>query len=134
MRLTSATLAVILAGLPLAGIGCALLCASGLSDSAHTMGGSADRGSEHTVNRNCNEPPAAGVQFRGPAGQDCGGTVVQAPSFAAYRADAHVRIEPAAPVSIDARLRVRVSAEPASFYERPPGTDPPTATPLVLRV
>ena len=135
LRVISTVLLVVLTGLPVAGLTCAVACA--LDASTHASTGSAHHGPEDARTPNCDTPPTSGgVQLRGAAGHDCGvhDVTLRQASFAAHRADALLRSAAAAIESIDIQVAPHSLVDRQPLYRRPPGTDPPTRTPLVLRV
>ena len=136
LRTIGAALVVILAGLPVVGVTCALLCASDTPGSGHASNGASHHGSAEGDKRECDPPSAAAdVQIRG-SEHDCGihDGVRQAASVVADRADTSFRFGTAALASIDLRVASTSVVDRQPIYRRPPGTDPPTRTPLVLRV
>ena len=124
----------ILAGLPVAGTVCALLC----NPAAGTRNGDGTGSAHHGAGASCREASssAAGVQILSASHHDCGsheGTLALVLSTAAAaRADWDFVPPPARTVA-HARFASYPSFEPEATYSVPPGTCPP-ATPLVLRV
>lgn len=136
LRTIGAALVVILTGLPVVGMTCALLCASHMPSSAHVSNGASHHGSSDGDKRECDPPSAAAdAQIRG-SEHDCGvhDGVRQAASVVADRADTSFRLGTAALASIDLHVASPSVLDRQPIYRRPPGTDPPTRTPLVLRV
>jgi hypothetical protein len=123
-------LLTVLAGLPVSGTVCAMVCESASSATAP----------HHGSGQKCEDPapPSSGPQISGYPEHDCSthdGAVRQASTTAAERADVTTRsssiIIGAAVITESVVLR-----NPQTFfdYSSPPGTAPPTTTPLVLRV
>ena len=129
-RTISILVLTLLTALPVSGTLCAMLC-----DSAAKATAAAHHGS----GKNCEEPPrpSAGTQIQGVSEHDCSthdGAVRQATSTVASRADgvagAVLLATPTARAITTSSIRVDSSFD----YDAPPGTTPPTTTPLVLRV
>ena len=122
-------LLTVLAGLPVSGTVCAMVCESA-SSTATTHHGSGQK---------CEDPapPSSGPQISGYPEHDCSthdGAIRQASTTAAERADVTTKL---APIIIGAAaIESVVLRNPQTFfdYSSPPGTAPPTTTPLVLRV
>ena len=122
-------LLAVLAGLPVSGMVCAMVCESA-SSAATTHHGSGQK---------CEDPapPSSGPQISGHPEHDCSthdGAIRQASTTAAERADVTKK---SAPIIIGAAaIESVVLRNPQTFfdYSSPPGTAPPTTTPLVLRV
>ena len=128
-RAISIVVLAILTALPVSGTLCAMLCDSwaNAAPSAH-----------HGSGTECEEPRSAsrGTQIQGSSEHGCGthdASVRQATSRVAQRADGvagsvllltlTARAITTAPIRLD-----------SLDYDAPPGTAPPTTTPLVLRV
>jgi hypothetical protein len=129
-RTISIVVLTILTALPVSGALCAVLC-----DSAAKATASAHHGS----GIDCEEPrpPSTGTQIQGVSEHDCSthnAAVRQATSTVAVRADgvtgSVLLATPTALAITTALIRVDSSFD----YDAPPGTAPPTAIPLVLRV
>lgn len=129
-RTISIVVLAILTALPVSGTLCAMLC-----DSSSKATASAHHGS----GTDCEEPrsPSTGIQIQGVSEHDCSthdAAVRQATSTVAARADSVagsvLLATPTARSITTALIRVDTSFD----YDAPPGTAPPTTTPLVLRV
>jgi hypothetical protein len=122
-------LLTVLAGLPVSGIVCAMVCESASSAAA----------THHGSGQKCEDPapPPRGPQISGYPEHDCNthdGAIRQASTTAAERADVTTK---SSPIIIGAVAIESVALRnPQTFfdYSSPPGTAPPTTTPLVLRV
>ena len=124
----SALVLVVLAGLPVSGALCAIVCDSANASSSH-----------HGSSTNCEERAGTlgGLQIQAPSEHDCanhdgvvGQIAVPATERTALNA-ASALSDPAAPrLPISASLPSRA----ATAFASPPGPVPPTTTPLVLRV
>jgi hypothetical protein len=129
-RTISIVVLAILTALPVSGTLCAMLCDSSAKSSASA---------HHDFGTNCEEPrsPSTRTLIQGVSEHDCSthdAAVRQATSTVAERADGvagSVRLAtPTARAITTALIRVDSSFD----YDTPPGTAPPTTTPLVLRV
>jgi len=127
----SLVLLIVLSALPVSGAVCAMLC-----DSAAASRAAAHHGSGQPCDEQA--PPSSGAQLRGALGHDCGdhdAVVGEATTATAYRA-----ASVAAPPSLQAAVPVHetisnlIGSASVSAYRTPPGSTPPTASPLVLRV
>ena len=129
-RTISIVVLAILTALPVSGTLCAMLCDSSAktTTSAH-----------HGSGAECEEPSPAstGTQIQGGSEHDCSthdAAVRQATSTVAQRADgvagSVLLATPTARAITTAPIRVDSSFD----YDAPPGTAPPTTTPLVLRI
>ncbi len=122
-------LLTVLAGLPLSGTVCAMVCESASSAAA----------THHGSGQKCEDPapPSSGPQISGYTEHDCSthdGAIRQATTTATERADLTTK---SAPIIIGAAAIVSVvPRNPQTFfdYSSPSGTAPSTTTPLVLRV
>ncbi len=122
-------LLTVLAGVPVSGTVCAMVCESTSSATA----------THHGSGQKCEAPapPSSGPQITGFLEHDCSthdGAIRQASTTAAERADVTTK---STPIIIGAVAIESVALRnPQSFfdYSSPPGTAPPTTTPLVLRV
>ena len=125
----AAVLLAVLAGLPVSGTVCAFAC--GWPSSAASA--------HHGSGQKCEEPaqPSSGPQISGTSEHECrthDAAVRQATTTAAERADLTAK---SVPLMIGVIQTKSVSLrDPQAFlvYGSPPGTAPPTTTPLVLRV
>ena len=132
-------LLVVLTGLPVAGLTCALACALDHSSETHASTGSGHHSSDDEGGQpDCDTPSTPGdLQLRRGGSHDCGihdGTIRQAVSVAALRADVALGSTAATFASMYAQVSPQSIADRESIYRRPPGTDPPPRPPLVLRI
>ena len=118
-----------LAGLPVSGTVCAMVCESASSAVA----------THHGSGQKCEEPahPSTGPQISGHSEHDCSthdSVVRQATTTAAERAD--MTAKSAAPIIVAVQIESVAVRDSQTFLDHssPPGTAPPTTTPLVLRV
>jgi hypothetical protein len=120
-------LLTVLAGLPVSGTVCAMVCESASSAVA----------THHGSGQKCEEPasPSTGPQTSGHSEHDCSydGAVRQAATTAAERADMTAKSAPLMIGAVQIELALRVS-QTFLGYSSPPDTAPPPTTPLVLRV
>jgi hypothetical protein len=131
-RLVGLIVLATLTALPVSGAVCAMLCDSAASSvtmaSAHHHGASRHAARTH---------PFAEVQIQAVSEHDCSdhdGALRQASTSADDRANWSVTSVPLVSSYISATLNARAGSEPHLDYRVPPGTAPPTTTPLVLRV
>ncbi len=129
-RTISIVVLTILTALPVSGTVCAMLC-----DSSTKATASAHHGS----GTNCEEPspPSTGTQIQGVAEHDCSthdAAVRQATSTVAQRADGVAGSVLLATLTARAITTAPIRVDSSFDYDAPPGTAPPTTTPLVLRV
>jgi hypothetical protein len=127
---------MILAALPLAGTICAMTCLSGSSAVAtHHEDGQDCESSMATSSDSSDASPGARIGVLSDYGcRSHSSTLPQMATTAAQRADLAVIAAPAASGPVHP-LFGSITASDAHFrYTPPPGTAPPTATPLVLRV
>ena len=119
----------VLTALPVSGTVCAMLC-----DSTATASASPHHGSGKKVE----EParPSAEVQIRGVSEHDCCtyDAVVRRTSTTASARAAGVAAPLLAVAPVHAAVRALPALETAFAHSAPPGTAPPTTTPVVLRV
>ncbi len=126
----------ILAGLPVAGTACALLCDSAVSAAA----GQATTSAHHGSGAKCQDPVDSKsveeqIQAVVQHGCDTHASVGESPvTLTAARADSGVPTGMNAPSVSDTPFKARASFAPDSVYRSRPSTTPPTGTPLVLRV
>lgn len=128
-RTISIVVLTILTALPVSGTVCAMLCDSSTKATA---------AAHHGSGTNCEEPspPSTGTQIQGVAEHDCthDAAIRLATSTVAARADGVTGFilltTPTERAITTAPIRVDSSFD----YDAPPGTAPPTTTPLVLRV
>jgi hypothetical protein len=117
-----------MAALPVAGMFCAMTCFS--ASQAMT----ADHAGQH-----CEDATAAssGSQAKALSERDCrnhDGAVLSLPTTAAFRADAGFAASQATSAAVHSPFASLVPLTRLLVYTPPPGTAPPTTTPLVLRV
>ena len=130
-RPVSILVVTILTGLPVSGTTCALLCGSVASGSA--------TGHHHGSTHAAEEParPSSSAQIQSVSDHDCrmhDDALRQAATAAAWRSEQGVTSIPLALVRVAATLEALTGSGQRFHYSTPPGTAPPTATPLVLRV
>lgn len=126
----SAFVLVILTALPVSGSVCALLCDAAESNATAGHHGSA---------KDCEEPApsSTGVQIRGVSERDCSAhdtAIRQASLTAAEKANASVISIRLAANLVTIRLTAPLNGGADFQNSSPPGTAPPTTTPLVLRI
>jgi hypothetical protein len=126
-RTISIVVLAILTALPVSGTLCAMLCDSSANATASAHHGSGIDCAEPS-------PPSTGTQIHGVSEHDCRthDAAAQATSTVAARAEgvaASVLL-----TTLTARAITTILIPVDSPYDAPPGTAPPTTTPLVLRV
>jgi hypothetical protein len=126
----SLVLLMVLTALPVSGSICAMLC-----DSAAATRSAAHHGS----GKPCDEqaPPSSGPQLRGASGHDCSdhGTAMRvAATTTATRADSVAGPSSLVAVPVHDSISNLTDSDAVFDYRTPPGSTPPTASPLVLRV
>ena len=123
---------MVLTALPVSGTVCAMLCDSAAASrtAAH-----------HASGKPCDEEqattPSSGPQLRGASGHDCSDhevAVREAATTIAIRADRLPRPTLLAVVAVHDTISNLVDSDEVFDYRTPPGSTPPTASPLVLRV
>lgn len=119
----------VLAGLPVAGTACAMACDSASSAVA----------AHHGSNQKCEEPAQAsmGSQIGGASAHDCtthDAGIRQVAATAAERADVTATSAPLVISAIQTTFETLHDLQSIFNDTAPPGTAPPTTTPLVLRV
>lgn len=122
----------ILTALPVSGAVCAMLCEYGTADSS-SMASGHHHGSTHTATT---DHSPGEWRISGVSGQDCHGysDALRQASTTAERADRVVRSASVmATGALTTTITLPVRSGPHLEYGAP-GTAPPTATPLVLRV
>ena len=128
----SVVLLLLLTALPVSGTVCAMLCdpAAATRAAAH-----------HASGKPCDDDQAttamSGPQIRSTAGHDCNdheAAVRQAATTTATRADSVAGPSLLVAVPVHASISNRIDANTVFEYRTPPGSTPPTASPLVLRV
>ena len=125
----AAVLLTVLAGLPVSGTVCAMVC-----DSASTAAAA-----HHGSGQKCEEPAraASGPQVVGHTEHDCSthdAAVRHATMTAAERADLTTKSAPLMIGVVQIESATLHDSRTFFDYSSPPGTAPPTTTPLVLRV
>ena len=131
-RSISIVVLAVLTALPVSGTVCAMLC-----DSAAATHGAA----HHASGKTCEEDatPASGPQLRGSSSHDCSDhetAVLEAATTTttATRGDSMQGPSLLAAVPVQDRISNLVDSDDVFDYRTPPGSTPPTASPLVLRV
>ena len=131
-RTISIVVLSILTALPVSGTLCALLCNSAAASrtAAH-----------HASGKPCDEDqattPSSGPQLHGASGHDCSDhevAVREAATTTATRADGVAGPTLLAGVTVHDTISNVVDSDAVFDYRTPPGSTPPTASPLVLRV
>ena len=131
-RTISIVVLSILTALPVSGTLCAMLCNSAAASrtAAH-----------HASGKPCDEEqattPSSGPQLRGASGHDCSDhevAVREAATTTATRADSVPAPSLLAAVAVHDTISNLVDSDAVFDYRTPPGSTPPTASPLVLRV
>ena len=122
----------ILTALPVSGTLCAMLCDSAAATRA---------AAHHASGKPCDEeqatPPSSGLQLRGASGHDCSDhevAVREAAITTGTRADSVPGPSLLAAVAVRDTISNLVDSDDLFDYRTPPGSTPPTASPLVLRV
>ena len=122
----------ILTALPVSGTLCAMLCNSAAASRASA---------HHAAGKPCDEEqattPSSGPQLRGASGHDCSDhevAVREAATTTATRADSVPEPSLLAAVAVHDTIGNLVDSDAVFDYRTPPGSTPPTASPLVLRV
>lgn len=126
-RLVSILVLAILTALPVSGAVCTALCESAASASEH-----------HSSARSCEESarPSTDAQIYGVSEHDCGShdaVLLQTSATAAGRTDWGAT-SILATATVPATFKALTDFRPHFKHTTPPGTAPPTTTPLVLRV
>lgn len=132
-RPVSLVVLAILTALPVSGAVCAMLCESAASSTASVS--EHHHGSTNNVEEPA--PPATSVQIQGVSDYDCSShdaALRQASTTAAERADWGISSIPIATTTVLATFKALTDSGPHFEYSTPPGSAPPTTTPLVLRV
>jgi hypothetical protein len=130
LRTISIVVLTVLTALPVTGTLCAMLCDSSAKATASAHHGSGKDCEEHSV-------PATGPQIQGVSEHDCSthdAAVRQATSTVAARADGIAGSVLLATPTVRAITKALIRVDSSFEYDAPPGTAPPTTTPLVLRV
>ena len=121
---------MVLTALPVSGTVCAMVC-----DSAAVTRAAAHHGS----GKNCEEDatPASGPQLHGSSNHDCSDhetALREAATTTATRGDELPGPSLLAAVPLHDRVSTLADSDAVFDYRTPPGSTPPTASPLVLRV
>ena len=130
-RTISLVVLSILTALPVSGTLCAMLCNSAAATRAAM---------HHASGKSCDEEPAttpsSGPQLRGASGHDCSDheVAVREATTTATRADSVPGPGLLAAVAVHDTISNLVDSDAVFDYRTPPGSTPPTASPLVLRV
>jgi len=121
---------MVLTALPVSGTVCAMLCDSAAASrtAAH-----------HASGKPCDEqaPRSSGPQLRGASSHDCSAhdaAVRETVTTTASRADSVPEPSLLAAVTAHDTISNFTDSDSVSAYRTPPGSTPPTASPLVLRV
>lgn len=129
-RTISIVVLSILTALPVSGTLCAMLCGSSAKAAASAHHGSGTKGEEP-------QPASTGTQIQGGSEHDCSthdAAVRQATSTVAQRADGVAGSVLLPTLTARAITTAPIRVDSPFDYDAPPGTAPPTTTPLVLRV
>jgi hypothetical protein len=131
-RTISIVVLSILTALPVSGTLCAMLCGSAAATRA---------AAHHASGKPCDEEqattPSSGPQLGGASGHDCSAhevAVREAATTTATRADSVPGPSLLAAVTVHDTISNLVDSDTVFDYRTPPGSTPPTASPLVLRV
>jgi hypothetical protein len=123
---------IVLTAFPVSGMGCAMLCGS-----AATTRGAAHHGSAKSCDDEQATAPSSGSQVRGTSAHDCSNhdaVVPIAATTSATRADSVPGPSLLAAVPLHDSFSNRSDSDVVMSNRTPPGSTPPTASPLVLRV
>jgi len=123
---------MVLTALPVSGTVCAMLC-----DSAAATRAAAHHASGKPCDDEQTTAPSPRPQMRSTAGHDCSdheAAVREAVTTTATRADSVPRPTLLAAVAVHDTISNLVDSDDVFDYRTPPGSTPPTASPLVLRV
>jgi len=129
----SLVLLLLLTALPVSGTVCAMLCDSAAATRA---------AAHHASGKPCDDEqattPSSGPQMGGgTAGHDCSdhdAAMREAATTTATRADSVAGPSLLVAVPVHASISNRIDANAVFEYRTPPGSTPPAASPLVLRV
>ena len=128
----SLVLLIVLTALPVSGTVCAMLC-----DSAAATRAAAHHGSGKPCDDEQATTPSSGPQVRGASGHDCSdhdAAIREAATTTATRADSVPGPSLLAAVPVHDTISNLADSDAVFDYRTPPGSTPPTASPLVLRV
>jgi len=131
-RTISIVVLSILTALPVSGTLCAMLC-----DSAAATRAAAHHASGEPCDKEQATTPSSGPQLRGASGHDCSDheiAVREAATTTMPRADSVPGPSLLAAVAVHDTISNLVDSDDVFDYRTPPGSTPPTASPLVLRV
>ena len=126
----SIVLLIVLTALPASGAVCGMLCSAAATRSAHHGSGKACDDEQATT-------PSSGPQVRGTSGHECSdhdAATGLAATTTATRADSVPGPGLLAAVPLHDSFSNLADSDVALDYRTPPGSNPPTASPLVLRV
>ena len=132
-RTISIVVLAILSALPVSGAVCATLCESAAS--SPTSVSEHHHGSTNEVEEPA--PSSTSAQVQSVSDHDCNshdGALRQASTTAAERANWGISSIPSATTIALATFKAPADSGPHFEYSPPPGSAPPTTTPLVLRV
>ena len=128
----SLVLLILLTALPVSGMVCTMLCDSAAATSA---------AGHHASGKPCDDEqapaPSSGPQVRGTAGHDCSdhdAAMREAATTTATRADSVSGPSLLVAVPVHDSISNLTDSDAVFDYRTPPGSTPPTASPLVLRV
>lgn len=128
----SLVLLLLLTALPVSGTVCTMLCDSAAATSA---------AAHHASGKPCDDEqattPSSGPQMRGTAGHDCSdhdAAIREAATTMATRADSVPGLSLLIAVPVHDSISNLTHSDAVFDYRTPPGSTPPTASPLVLRV
>lgn len=132
-RTISIVVLAILTALPVSGTLCAMLCESAASSPTSVSG------HHHGSTTDVDEPApfSTSAQVRSVSDHDCNshdGALRQASTTATERANWDITSIPSATTIALATFKAPADSGPHFEYSTPPGSAPPTTTPLVLRV
>ena len=128
----SFVLLLLLTALPVSGTVCTMLCDSAAATRA---------AAHHASGQHCDDEqattPSSGPQMGGTAGHDCGdhdAAIREAATTTATRADSVPGLSLLVAVPVHDSISDLTHSDAVFDYRTPPGSTPPTASPLVLRV
>ncbi len=131
-RTISIVVLAILTALPVSGTLCAMLCESAASSRA-----AAHHGSGKPCDDEQDTTPSSGAQVRGTAGHDCSdhdAAKREAATTTVARADSVPGPSLLVAETVHDSISNLTVSDAVFDYRTPPGTAPPTASPLVLRL
>jgi hypothetical protein len=128
----SLVLLIVLTALPVSGTVCTVLCDSAAATSA---------AAHHASGKPCDDEqattPSSGPQMGGTTGHDCSdhdAAMREAATTTATRADSAPGLSLLVAVPVHDSISDLTHSDAVFDYSTPPGSTPPTASPLVLRV